>query len=110
MHEHVPGIDVPADTIRRVETAADPREEAYQIQLKQASWQVKVCKLADVFDNLMDTVHLTPKQRARTFNNAHRYLDALQADLPEQARQPWQIVAELLAELEAGEAGRAGGA
>jgi methylenetetrahydrofolate reductase (NADPH) len=36
MHEHVPGIDVPADTIRRVESASDQREEAYQVVLEQA--------------------------------------------------------------------------
>ena len=36
MHEHVPGIDVPPQTIRRVETAPDPREEAYQVVLDQA--------------------------------------------------------------------------
>jgi methylenetetrahydrofolate reductase (NADPH) len=36
MHEHVPGIDVPAETIARVETAADPSEEAYQVVLEQA--------------------------------------------------------------------------
>ncbi len=80
------------------------REQAYTHQLRQAAWQVKVCKLADVFDNLMDTVHLAPKQRARTFQNAHRYLEALQSDLPEQARQPWHIVAELLGQMEVAEA------
>ena len=36
MHAHVPGIDVPADTIRRVQTATDPAEEAYQVVLDQA--------------------------------------------------------------------------
>jgi hypothetical protein len=29
MHNSVPGIDVPADQIARVEKAADPAEEAY---------------------------------------------------------------------------------
>jgi methylenetetrahydrofolate reductase (NADPH) len=36
MHDKVPGITVPADTINRVATAADPREEAYQVVLEQA--------------------------------------------------------------------------
>jgi methylenetetrahydrofolate reductase (NADPH) len=36
MHEQVPGIDVPADTIARVEQAADPAEAAYELGLEQA--------------------------------------------------------------------------
>ena len=34
MHNSVPGIDVPADQIARVEKAADPSEEAYQQTLE----------------------------------------------------------------------------
>ena len=36
MSEHVPGIDVPAETIARVRDAADPKEEAYALLLEQA--------------------------------------------------------------------------
>lgn len=36
MNDKVPGITVPSDDIRRVATAADPREEAYQLVLEQA--------------------------------------------------------------------------
>jgi len=80
----------------------DQREAAYVEQLAQAPWQVKVCKLADVFDNAMDSVWMPPEQRARTFRNARRYLDALQRHLPEPARRPYEIVARLVTELEAG--------
>src|SRR5262249_15032746 len=76
------------------------REAAYVAQLAKAPWQVKVCKLADVFDNLMDSVHMQPHQRAKSFRNAHRYLDALRPNLPEQVVQPWQMAAQLLAEME----------
>jgi guanosine-3',5'-bis(diphosphate) 3'-pyrophosphohydrolase len=82
------------------------REQAYVKQLVQAPWQVKVSKLADVFDNLMDSVHTAPEQQAKTFRNAHRYLNALKPDLPESARRPWELVAQLLADLEAAAAGR----
>jgi guanosine-3',5'-bis(diphosphate) 3'-pyrophosphohydrolase len=85
------------------------REQAYGAQLADAPWQVKVCKLADIFDNLLDTGKTKPDQQAKTFKNAHRYLDALQHQLPDQAKRPWHIVAELLAAVEAGETGRAGG-
>jgi methylenetetrahydrofolate reductase (NADPH) len=36
MHEHVPGIDVPPETIAQVESAADQREAAYQLVLERA--------------------------------------------------------------------------
>jgi (p)ppGpp synthase/HD superfamily hydrolase len=86
------------------------REAAYVEQLVRAPGSVKLAKLADIFDNLMDTAHMRPEQRARAFRNAHRYLDALRPHLPQAAHRPYQLVAQLLAEVEAGEAGRAGGA
>ncbi len=79
----------------------DQREKAYVAALASASWQVKVCKLADVFDNLMDSVKSEPQQRTRVFQNARRYLDGLRPNLPAEARRPWEIVSVLLAELEA---------
>ena len=36
MDRGVPGISVPPETIERVERAADPAEEAYQLALEQA--------------------------------------------------------------------------
>src|SRR5439155_11258577 len=39
------------------------REQAYAAALARAPWQVKACKLADVYDNVMDCVHTTPQQR-----------------------------------------------
>ena len=85
------------------------REKAFVAHLTYAPWQVKVGKLADVFDNLMDAAKTRPDQQAKTFKNAHRYLDALKHNLPDQAKRPWHIVSELLATVEAGETGRAGG-
>jgi guanosine-3',5'-bis(diphosphate) 3'-pyrophosphohydrolase len=79
----------------------DERERAYEAQLAKAPWQVKVCKLADMFDNLMDSAHIRPEQRARTFRKLHRYLDALKSPpLAEPVRRPLEIVASLLAEIE----------
>jgi (p)ppGpp synthase/HD superfamily hydrolase len=77
------------------------REAAYGAQLARAPWQVKACKLADVFDNVMDSRHMRPEQRAKTLGNARRYLEALRPDLPEAVRRAWEIVARLLAEREA---------
>lgn len=74
------------------------REKAYEKQLGQAPWQVKVCKLADIFDNLMDAVQMPEEKQARSIRNAHRYLDALKSRLPAEAHRPWEIVSQLLAD------------
>jgi len=77
------------------------REKAYEARLAQSPWQVKVCKLADVFDNLMDSVHVPAEKKARSIRNAHRYLAALKSNLPEEVGRPWKIVSRLLTEIEA---------
>jgi guanosine-3',5'-bis(diphosphate) 3'-pyrophosphohydrolase len=79
--------------------AHDPREEAYGRTLADAPWQVQACKLADIFDNLMDTVHLRREQRERTLKNSRRYLDTLHAKLQPQAAEAWKIVDALYQEL-----------
>ena len=78
----------------------EERENGYEAQLAKAPWQVKVCKLADIFDNLMDSTHMPAEKRSRSIRNAHLYLAALKPNLPEKARQPWEIVSQLLAEIE----------
>jgi guanosine-3',5'-bis(diphosphate) 3'-pyrophosphohydrolase len=77
----------------------DKREAAYIEQLRRAPWQVKVCKLADVYDNLLDSSSLPAEKQARTFQNSQRYLNALSDGLPPEAQQPFKIVADLLAML-----------
>jgi guanosine-3',5'-bis(diphosphate) 3'-pyrophosphohydrolase len=76
------------------------REKAYVEQLARAPWQVKVCKLGDIFDNLMDSRTITSEQRARVIQIAHRYLNGMKPNLPEPARKPWEIVSRLLATIE----------
>jgi guanosine-3',5'-bis(diphosphate) 3'-pyrophosphohydrolase len=84
----------------------EERETTYEAGLARAPWQVKVCKLADIFDNLLDSAHTRPEQRARVFQRSHRYLEALKSQpLPDQAHRPYELVSNLLAELEAREAG-----
>lgn len=78
----------------------DEREALYEKQLAQAPWQVQVCKLADVFDNLMDLPRMPPDRRARSLRNAHRYLHALKTNLRPQAQNAWDTLAGLLREME----------
>jgi guanosine-3',5'-bis(diphosphate) 3'-pyrophosphohydrolase len=78
-----------------------PREEAYKAGLAAAPWQVKVCKLADVYDNLLDSAHLTPEKRPRTLERSRGYLKALDdPQLPPLARRAFEMVQGLLDALE----------
>ena len=81
-----------------------PREQAYMAGLAAAPWQVKACKLADIFDNLMDSGHLSMQARQRTLSRARSYLAALDSPaLPQPVRRAFEVVQALLLELETGE-------
>lgn len=69
------------------------REREYVDRLRTAPWQVKVCKLADILDNFLDS---SPQQRPKSVSNAKRYLKALADDLPEQARAPFDLVSKTI--------------
>ena len=77
------------------------REAAYLRQLAAADWPVKVCKLADVFDNLLDSRGLSPRSRQRTAARSRSYLAALGENLAEPARAAHELVTRLAAEVEA---------
>ena len=80
----------------------DDREAAYAKALSEADWQVKVLKLADIFDNLGDSHHLSPTARRKTASKCHFYLDAIRPGLPESALPALRLVEQRVAELEAG--------
>jgi guanosine-3',5'-bis(diphosphate) 3'-pyrophosphohydrolase len=73
------------------------REDAYCARLATAPWQVKICKLADVYDNLTDSAtSAAPETRRRVMAKARKYLDAIANDLPSQVQRSYQIVNALL--------------
>jgi guanosine-3',5'-bis(diphosphate) 3'-pyrophosphohydrolase len=76
------------------------REDAYCRVLTEAPWQVQVCKLADVFDNLLDSDYLDGQSRLDRVRKTKRYLDAIQSQLKEPARAAWQTVSAMYRELE----------
>jgi guanosine-3',5'-bis(diphosphate) 3'-pyrophosphohydrolase len=76
------------------------REAAYMQALAEAAAPVKICKLADIFDNLVDSEHLSQEQRQRTVNRSRAYLHCLATNLPEMARNAFAIVSDLLSEFE----------
>jgi (p)ppGpp synthase/HD superfamily hydrolase len=79
----------------------EERERAYMAQLAGAPWQVKACKLADIFDNLMDLGKLASKDRPRILNRLEGYWSCLRADAHENLRRPLEMVGALLKELRA---------
>jgi guanosine-3',5'-bis(diphosphate) 3'-pyrophosphohydrolase len=81
----------------------DAREADYAQRLRAAPWQVKVLKLADMYDNMGDSKNL-PTGGAGLKKNAKKtrfYLDAVRAGLPEQGQAALKLVEARLAELEA---------
>ena len=75
------------------------REKKYKKELGQAPWQVQVCKLADVHDNLLDSDHFPPEKRAKTFRRSREYLTVL-TDPTTKVRRAYAIVERLLNELD----------
>jgi guanosine-3',5'-bis(diphosphate) 3'-pyrophosphohydrolase len=81
------------------------REEAYLKQLVAGGWPVLVCKLADVYDNLGDSAHLSPKSRGRTIKRSQDYLDAFRTLVPPEAAKAFRLVEARVAEMEKSMAG-----
>jgi guanosine-3',5'-bis(diphosphate) 3'-pyrophosphohydrolase len=76
------------------------RETAYCNALRSAEWQVKVVKLADMYDNMNDSPNLDAKGRRKTVNKVRGYLNALRPDLPPEAEKALRLVEERRAALE----------
>jgi guanosine-3',5'-bis(diphosphate) 3'-pyrophosphohydrolase len=78
----------------------EEREAAYVKTLRGAPWQVKVCKLADIYDNLSDSASLNVKGRKKSLERSRLYLSALQSHLPREAERAFEIVSRQMASLE----------
>ena len=80
----------------------EEREAEYVAALAAAPWQVKVCKMADVYDNLNDCCHLTAAGKRRTCGKSRTYLDAVSGGLPEKAQAAFALTEAKLAEVSEG--------
>lgn len=79
----------------------DSREDAYRAVLAAAPWQVIACKLADLYDNLSDSRHLSPNSRARTVARSEAYLAALKSQPHAALHDAFAAVEKKLAEVRA---------
>jgi guanosine-3',5'-bis(diphosphate) 3'-pyrophosphohydrolase len=75
------------------------REWAYVEGLQRAPWQVQVCKLADVYDNLLDSANLPVERRGHARDRARSYILALEASAHAETQQPLALVKQLLASV-----------
>ena len=71
------------------------REAAYMRQLASAPAEVKLIKLADMHDNLLDTKNARPKQAKKTRQRMRAYLSVLAQDKHSLLRTPLRIVQTL---------------
>jgi guanosine-3',5'-bis(diphosphate) 3'-pyrophosphohydrolase len=76
------------------------REAEYCLTLSAAPWQVRVCKLADIYDNLSDSGNQPQEKRARSISRSRKYLDALKVGMPGEIERPLAIVEELWSRLQ----------
>jgi guanosine-3',5'-bis(diphosphate) 3'-pyrophosphohydrolase len=72
------------------------REEVYMKGLQRAPWQVQICKLADIYDNLLDSAQLAPERRGHTYERLRGYIEALEASAHPQTQRALAAVKELL--------------
>jgi guanosine-3',5'-bis(diphosphate) 3'-pyrophosphohydrolase len=79
----------------------EEREAAYMAALAHADPAVKLAKLADLFDNLTDSAHLSPAGRHRTVERSRNYLAALEQNLPDSAVKAIFFVRQLVDEVSA---------
>src|SRR5262245_33391443 len=71
------------------------RENEYCLTLSASPWQVRVCKLADIYDNLSDSGNQPAEKRDRSLSRSRKYLDALKVGMPPEIEQPLAIVENL---------------
>ncbi len=91
-----------ADLTKDKRLPDDERERVYLERLMQAPWQVQVCKLADIFDNLMDVTHLPVERQAKGLQRAEQYFAKLQNLSSPEAQRPIALVGQLIDEMRAG--------
>jgi guanosine-3',5'-bis(diphosphate) 3'-pyrophosphohydrolase len=75
------------------------RERAYLDRLKEAPWQVQVCKLADIFDNLTDMRNLPADRRDHQLKRAEQYFAELSELRAPETQKPIALVSQLIERL-----------
>lgn len=78
----------------------EERERVYIATLAQANKAVLLCKLADLYDNLSDSRHLSPSGQLHTAQRSRLYLEALRGKVQPDTQQAFDIVETRLHKFE----------
>ncbi len=68
------------------------REKEYIRCLSGSNSLVRWCKLADIYDNLIDSSALTPKAQQTTISRVRAYLDAIAENCPAEVKPALDLV------------------
>jgi (p)ppGpp synthase/HD superfamily hydrolase len=77
----------------------EERERRFLADLAAAPIEVRLCKLADTYDNLIDSVALTPAARQKALDKAKKLLAAFEPTMPDEWRASWEKVRALESKL-----------
>ena len=72
----------------------EDREPRFLADLAAAPLEVKLCKLADTYDNLIDSKALSPAGRQKAIDKAKKLLAAFAPTMPNESRLAWEKVRE----------------
>ncbi|SMF22643.1 HD domain-containing protein [Pseudobacteriovorax antillogorgiicola] len=75
------------------------REKKYASELEDASVSVRLCKLADLYDNLSDTKALSRSKIHKTAARAERLVDIMTSDFPEEWQDAVLVVRRKIQEV-----------
>jgi guanosine-3',5'-bis(diphosphate) 3'-pyrophosphohydrolase len=75
------------------------REREYIARLQRAPWQVHICKLADVYDNLTDLKQLPRERQATALERYAHYYGALREVAGPKVKKHLALVGKLIEEL-----------
>jgi guanosine-3',5'-bis(diphosphate) 3'-pyrophosphohydrolase len=78
--------DMVAQLSKDKRLAEEEREQQYYDLLAQAPIEVKLCKLADLYDNLVDAAALPPDMLGKTIARAQNLLELFAPEFPPERR------------------------
>ena len=82
--------------------AEEEREERFLQTIAASPPAVKLCKLADAYDNVLDSAGLSKKQQTKTLRKANDLLDVLEPSLPDEARHAFDLLRDLIEQTSGG--------
>jgi (p)ppGpp synthase/HD superfamily hydrolase len=77
------------------------REQAYLEHLADADWPVAACKLADIYDNMSDSKHLSEAGRKRQVQRSQDYLAAMRGKVPPEVAEAFTLTEAKVKEVAA---------